>query len=329
MFLKSKSTASLKGIVFIFSFFFLMGSCFSQSYPKKSIVVIESVIAGGAPDVRMRQVAPKLSEFLGQAVVVDNRPGANGAIAAREAAKAFPDGYVLLHANISNLLNDVFGGEKGTRVSEDFIPIGDIEYGPLIMVVNPNVNAKTLKELIELAKAKPNILTYGSGGAGGLIQLLGERVKLAANIQILEVPYKSPGAEVPDLLAGHLDVGFGVWANMGQLIKNGKLRALAVASNTRLPTLPEVPTMSEGGLNSMETTAWNGLFAPLGTPVEVIQLLSKAIAYAENNKEVKELFNTSGSFSGNKNPEQFAEFIKQEKEKWSQVVKSAGIKIQP
>ena len=322
------SRSNLLLIFFIFGVLF-NHICQAQGYPKKPIVIIEPVLAGGAPDVRMRQAAPKMAEFLGQPVIVENRPGANGAIGAREVGKAQADGYVLLHANISNLLNDVFGGEKGTRVSEDFIPIGDIEYGALIMVVNPNVNAKTLKELIELAKAKPNVLTYGSGGAGGLIQLLGERVKLAANIQVLEVPYKSPGAEVPDLLAGHLDIGFGVWANMGTLIKTGKLRAIAVASQNRLLTLPEVPTMLEGGLNNMETTAWNGLFAPMGTPPEVISQLNKAIAYAVASKDVKELFSTSGSSAGNKSPEQFAEFVRSERDKWSQVVKAAGIRIQP
>ena len=300
----------------------------AQNYPKKPIVVIVPATAGSAPDVRMRQVAPKMGEFLGQPLIIENRPGANGAICAREAAKATPDGYTFLHANISNLLNDVFTSEKGTRLAEDLIAIGDIESGPLIVVVNPNVQVKSLKELIELAKSKPNVLTYGSGGSGGLIQLMGERVKLAADIKILEVPYKSPGAEMPDLIAGHLDVGFGVWSVLGPLIKSGKIRALAVASTTRLPMAPEIATLAEAGLPGMETTAWNGLFAPAGTSKEVIQTLYKALVFSLSSQEVHDLFASTGSLTGGKTPEQFADFVKAEKNKWSNVVKLANIKPQ-
>jgi len=300
----------------------------AQNYPKKPIVVIVPATAGSAPDVRMRQVAPKMGEFLGQPLIIENRPGANGAIGAREAAKATPDGYTFLHANISNLLNDVFTSEKGTRLAEDLIAIGDIESGPLIVVVNPNVQVKSLKELIELAKSKPNVLTYGSGGSGGLIQLMGERVKLAADIKILEVPYKSPGAEMPDLIAGHLDVGFGVWSVLGPLIKSGKIRALAVASTTRLPMAPEIATLAEAGLPGMETTAWNGLFAPAGTSKEVIQTLYKALVFSLSSQEVHDLFASTGSLTGGKTSEQFADFVKAEKNKWSNVVKLANIKPQ-
>ncbi len=300
----------------------------AQNYPKKPIVVIVPATAGSAPDVRMRQVAPKMGEFLGQPLIIENRPGANGAIGAREAAKAAPDGYTFLHANISNLLNDVFTSEKGTRLAEDLLAIGDIESGPLIVVVNPNVQVKSLKELIELAKSKPNVLTYGSGGSGGLIQLMGERVKLAADIKILEVPYKSPGAEMPDLIAGHLDVGFGVWSVLGPLIKSGKIRALAVASSTHLPMAPEIATMAEAGLPGMETTAWNGLFAPAGTSKEVIQTLYKALVFSLSSQEVHDLFASTGSLTGGKTPEQFADFVKAERNKWSNVVKLANIKPQ-
>jgi tripartite-type tricarboxylate transporter receptor subunit TctC len=300
----------------------------AQNYPKKPIVIIVPATAGSAPDVRMRQVAPKMGEFLGQPLIIENRPGANGAIGAREASKAAPDGYTFLHANISNLLNDVFTAEKGTRLGEDLPAIGDIESGPLILVVNPNVPVKTLKELIDLAKSKPNALTYGSGGAGGLIQLMGERVKLAADIQILEVPYKSPGAETPDLIAGHLDVGFGVWAVLGPLIKSGKIRALAVASSAHLPMAPEIATMTESGLPGMDTTAWNGLFAPAGTSKEIVQTIYKALVFSLSSTEVHELFATTGSLTGGKNPEQFNEFVKSERIKWSNVVKLANIKPQ-
>lgn len=302
---------------------------FSQAYPRKPIVIIVPAVAGSAPDVRMRQVAPKMSEFLNQNLVIDNKPGANGAIGAREASKTIADGYTLFHANISNLLNDVFFNEKGTRLVDDFIAIGDIESGPLIMVVNPNVPIKTVKEFIELAKQKPNVLTFGSGGAGGLIQLMGERVKLATDTKILEVPYKSPGAELPDLLAGHLDIGFGVWSTMGPLIKNGKLRAIAVASQTRLPMAQDIPTTSESGIQGIETTAWNGLFAPAGTPQNIIQTLQKALNFALSSKEVHDLFSATGSLTGGKTPEQFTDFVKAEKAKWLNVVKSSNIKLQP
>ncbi|MBI3373726.1 MAG: tripartite tricarboxylate transporter substrate binding protein [Betaproteobacteria bacterium] len=300
-----------------------------QAYPSKPIRVIVPAVAGSAPDVRMRQVAPRMAEALAQPMVVENRPGANGAIGAREAARGAPDGYTLLHANISNALNDIFSIEKGARLTEEFAAIGDIEAGPMIMVVHPSVPAKTLKEFIELARAKPHTLTYASGGPGGLIQLLGERVKLAAGgIEVTEVPYKSPGADLPDLLAGHVMVGYGVWPTLGAHIRSGRLRALAVASAARRPMAPEIPTMAEAGLPGLETTAWNGLFALAGTPQAVIQTLHQALLRALASPEVREQFATTGSMSGGKTPEQFTEFVRAEKARWAQVVKEAGIKLQ-
>jgi tripartite-type tricarboxylate transporter receptor subunit TctC len=300
-----------------------------QAYPTKYIRVIVPAVAGSAPDVRMRQVAPLMAKELGQPMVIENRPGANGAIGAREAARGAPDGYTLLHANISNALNDVFSTEKGARLTEGFVAIGDIEAGPMIMVVHPSVPAKTLKELIELARAKPGTLTYASGGPGGLIQLLGERVKLAAGrLDIVEVPYKSPGADLPDLLAGHVLIGYGVWPTMGGHIQSGKLRALAVASATRHRLAPEIPTMAEAGLPGLETTAWNGLFALAGTPEPVIQTLHQALVRALASPELRAQFAATGSLTGGKTPEQFTEFVRGEKARWAQVVKDAGIKLQ-
>jgi len=319
---------SIYRIAFVACALGLADGALAQAYPSKPIRVIEPAVAGSAPDVRLRQVTPKLSEILGQPFVVENRPGGNGSIGAREAAKGAPDGYTLLHANISNALYDVFWNERGIRLAEDFVAISDIESGPMIMVVHPAVPAQTLKEFIDLARAKPRGLTYASGGPGGLIQLLGERIKLAASIDVLEVPYKSPGADLPDILAGHVSAGYGVWATMGQHIRAGKLRALAVANASRLPMAPEIPTMAEAGLPGMETTAWNGLFAPSGTPPPVIEALYRALTRALASPEVRAQFAATGSLSGGKTPAQFDEFVRAEKAKWSMVVKDARIKLQ-
>ena len=306
----------------------LSGPALAQHFPSKPIRIITPVVAGSAPDLRVRSVAPKLTEALGQPIVVDNRPGANGAIGAREAAKAAPDGYTLFNANINNALNDLLAPDPSCRLNHELVAVTDLALAPLIMVVNPSVQASSLREYIALAKSKPKGLTYASGGSGSVIQLLAERIKSAAGIDVVEIPYKSLGADLPNLIAGHVDTGFSVVSTLGGPIRGGKLRALAVAGPRRLAALPEIPTMAEAGLPGMEATVWNGVFAPAGTPQPVVVLLQRQLAKALNTPDVREQIVASGAELGGRTPEEFSEFVRAELAKWGRVIKDAGIRLE-
>jgi tripartite-type tricarboxylate transporter receptor subunit TctC len=303
-------------------------SALAQSFPAKPIKIIAPVVAGSAPDLRVRSVAPKLAEALGQPIIVDNRPGANGAIGAREAAKAAADGYTLFNANINNALNDLLAPDPCCRLNRELVAITDLALSPLIMVVNPSVPAKSLAEFVEFARAKPKVLTYASGGAGSVIELLAERIKAAAGINVVEVPYKSLGADLPNLLAGHVDAGFSVLSTLGPHIRSGKLRALAVAGPRRLAAAPDIPTLAEAGLPGIEATVWNGVFAPSGTPHPLLLLLQQNFARALNSPDVREQIAASGAELGGRPPEEFAEFVRAELAKWRKVIKDSGIKVE-
>jgi tripartite-type tricarboxylate transporter receptor subunit TctC len=300
----------------------------AQAFPAKPVHIVAPVVAGSAPDIRLRQILPGLAASLGQPVIIDNRPGANGAIGAREAAKAPPDGHTLFNANINNVLNDLLAPDPSCRLNAELVAVTDIAGSPLIMVVHPSVPAKTLAEFVALAKAKPKTLTYASGGTGGVIQLLGERIKAAAGIDVTEIPYKSLGADLPNLLAGHVSAGFSVYSTLGSHIQGGRLRALAVASATRLSVLPQVPTLAEAGLPGMEATVWNGIFAPAGTPPAVLQRLQREFARALDQPDVRAQIAESGAQSGGKSPEEFAAFVRAESAKWGKVIRDAGIRLQ-
>jgi tripartite-type tricarboxylate transporter receptor subunit TctC len=308
--------------------FLLSAAALAQAFPSKPIRVIVPAVAGSAPDLRVRSVTPRLAESLGQPIVVDNRPGANGAIGAREAAKAPPDGYTLFNANINNVLNDLLAPEPCCRLNQELVAVTDLALAPLIMVVNPSVPARSLREYIALAKSKPKGLTYASGGSGSVIQLLAERIKAAAGIEVVEIPYKSLGADLPNLLAGHVDTGFSVVSTLGGPIRAGKLRALAVAGPRRLAALPDIPTMAEAGLPGMEATVWNGVFAPSGTARPVLLLLQQNLARALAAPEIREQLAASGAEVGGRPPEEFAEFVRAEAAKWGTVIRDAGIRLE-
>ena len=307
---------------------FQSGTAVAQAFPAKPIRIIVATVAGAGPDIAARQAAMRLADILRPPVVVENRPGANGMLAANEVAKAAPDGYTLLNANIGNALNDVLRPASGAaRMEQELLPITDITASPLILVVHSSVPAQSLKDLLELARAKPGSLNYASGGPGSLIQLTGERIKLATKVNLVEVPYKSFGADIADLLAGHVQIGFGVWGNLGQHIRSGKLRALAVASQQRLGAAPDIPTLAEAGVPDIVATGWNGVFAPAGTPTAVLQTLSRGFIAALATPEFREFFVKDGVEIGGKTIEQFSAFIRAEKTGYAKVIRDANIKL--
>jgi len=297
-------------------------------YPNKPIRIIVATIPGSGPDIAVRKLTPLLAETIRQPFIVDNKPGGNGIIATVELMKAPRDGYTLLNANIGNALNDILRPGSGPRMFDDLIPVTDLTAGALMLLVNSELPVRTAKELIDYAKAKPGVLNYGSGGPGSLIQLTGERLKLSAGVDIREVPYRSFGADIVDLVAGHVQVGFTPWSLIEQHVKSGKVRALAVASERRSPVTPDIPTFAEAGIGPISATGWNGIFAPAGTPPEIVQLLSRTMAAAVQRPEYRDFFTKDGGEVGGKTPEQFAAFIRGEQERYRQVVTAANIKVE-
>ena len=300
----------------------------AQSFPNKPLHLIVPSVAGSSPDVRARQIAAKLGESLGQPVIVDNRPGGNGLIGAQQAVKSAPDGYTLFLALINNAIADAANPNPCCRLNRELVPVSRFTMTPLIAVVNPSVPAATLAEFIALAKRKPDALTYASGGPGSITQLLGEWIKSESGVRVLEVPYKSVGAEIPDLLSGQVTAGFLVPNTVGGPIKAGKLRALAVAGPQRLAILPDVPTTAEAGLPGVEAIAWNGVFVPAGTPQPVIEVLHRELVRAFNAPDVREQVANTGSYIAGDSPEEFAAFVRAEVAKWGKVIRDAGIKVQ-
>jgi tripartite-type tricarboxylate transporter receptor subunit TctC len=305
----------------------LAAPALAQPYPTKPIRWIVPTGPGSAVDVQARRVAPKLGEALGQTIVVENRPGANSMIGAREAARAAPDGYTVFQAVVNNAINDALAPDPCCVLNDKLVPVTRLYITPLVMVVNPAVPAKTLQEFVALARSKPNELTYASGGSGAITQMIGEQLKLLAGIQVREVPYKAIGGEVPDLMGGHVASGFLAPIVIRDLIRSGKLRALVVADKARMPTLPDVPAMAEAGY-PIVGLGWNGLFVPAGTPRPIVERLKKETARVLQLKEIRDDAANLGTLLGGESPEEFAAFVRAEVQTWDKVIKEAGIKPQ-
>ena len=306
----------------------LIGSAAAQPYPGKPVRWIVPTGAGSAVDVTARRIAPKLSEALGQPVIVDNRPGANSMIGAREAARAAPDGHTLFQAVVNNALNDLLTPDPCCILNDKLVPVTRLVSTPLVMVVHPSVPASSVKEYVAAAKSMPNQLTYASSGTGAITQMVGELLKSSAGIQVREIPYKAIGAELPDLTGGHVTTAFLASVVIRDHIKSGKLRGLAVAGPKRVSIVPDVPTMAEAGYPAIEATGWNGIFVAAGTPQAVVQRLHQEIATILRSKEMQDDAVNLGSELGGERPEEFAAFVRSEIRKWGKVIKDAGIKIE-
>jgi tripartite-type tricarboxylate transporter receptor subunit TctC len=243
-------------------------------------------------------------------------------------ARSAPDGYTLLHANINNSLNDILTNDACCKLNEALVPVTMLTSTPLVMVINPALGPKTLKDYLAAAKADPAKFTFASGGTGSITQLIGTKVNLLTGIAAREVPYKAIGAELPDLLAGHVSTAYLAPVVVAQHIQSGKLVALGVAGPRRLGILPNVPTMAEAGLADAEASGWNGLFVPAGTPKEVIARLSAEIAAVVSAPAFRADAVNLGYELGGQSPEEFTAYIRSEVARWGKVIRDARIKAE-
>jgi tripartite-type tricarboxylate transporter receptor subunit TctC len=300
----------------------------AQSYPSKPIRIIVATAAGGGTDFNGRLVAQKLTEQTGQQAVVENRAGASTIIGTEAVARAAPDGYTLLAAQSTITINPSMFAKLPYDMIRDFAPVSHTLTAPNLLTVHPSVPARTVKEFVALAKARPGSLTYGSAGPGTSPHLSGELLKALAKIDVLHVAYKGSGPSLISLIAGETDVGFPSVPASIQHIKSGRLRGLAVTTKARAKALPEVPSIAEGGVAGYEATQWFGILAPAGTPRPVIDRLYHEIAQGLRSPDLRERLVAEGMEVVASTPDQFASYIRSETDKWSRVIKSAGIKPQ-
>jgi tripartite-type tricarboxylate transporter receptor subunit TctC len=288
--------------------------------------ILVPAVAGSSPDIRARQIAAKLADAFGQPVIVEDRPGANGMIAAREAVKAAPDGHTLFLALINNAVADALNPDPCCRLGRELLPVSRFSMTPYLILVNAGVPAQSLQEFIALARAKPDTVTYASHGPGSLPNLLGAWLNAEWGLHLVEVPYKAVNAEIPDLQSGQVMTAFIVPQVVLAPLKAGKLRALAVTARERLSILPDVPTTAEAGLPGLEAIVWNGIFVPAGTPANVIQALHRELVRAYNAPEIRAQLRAGGSYAAADTPEEFLAFVRAEAQKWGRLGRAAGIK---
>ena len=304
-----------------------IGTASAQTYPTKPVRIIVPFAPGGSTDIIARAMAQKLGEGWGQAAVVENRAGGNTLVGTDLVAKSTPDGYTLLNAS-APFANNValFGGKLPYDTMADFAPITLVNTTPLVLTVNPNLPAKTLKEMIALAKSKPGQMNFGSSATGGVNHLSGELLNFMADIKIMHIPYKGNAPALTDLMGGRVDYVFNGTTSSLSMIQAGKLRALVVSSRTRTSVLPDVPTIDESGIKGFEALGWNGMFAPAKTPRAIVNKIHADAIKALNSAEVQQRLKNDGSDAVGNTPEQFTAWLKEEIIKWGKVVKFADIK---
>ncbi len=294
-------------------------------YPNRPVTLVVPYPAGGSADVLARAIGQKLSERLGQPVVVDNRGGAATAIGARLVARAAPDGYTLLLGTVSSQAINPAMNKVGYDPIADFTAIAPLASIPFVLVAGPAVPVASVADVVALAKSKPGAVTYASAGPGTSNHLAGELFASEEHVKLLHVPYKGSAPALNDVLAGHVDLMFDLQATSMAHIQAGKLKALAVTSRTRSTLMPDVPTMIEAGVPDYQVSAWFGLFAPAGLPKAILERLSSETGAIVKSAEVRKQLHDLGAEPDYAAPDAFASFVKVEAAKWAATVKGAGL----
>jgi tripartite-type tricarboxylate transporter receptor subunit TctC len=299
----------------------------AQDYPARPIRLLTPVVPGGGLDFIARLVAPSLTDGLGKSVVVDNRPGASGAIAMEITARAAPDGYTLAIFSVSQVIYAEMN-KTNYDMFRDFAPVSQVAAAPYVMAASPQMPVTTVAELIAYAKANPGKVTYASAGVATLQQLAAELFASTAGLKLIHVPYKGVAAAFSDLIAGRTHMTISSMAALAGLLRSKHLRALAVTTAQRTTMLPEVPTMSEAGIPNFVVTQWHGIVAPAGTPRAAIDRLYQGIARGLQQPVVAARLAADGTEAVGSSPQQFAAHMKAEREKWTAAIRQAGITMQ-
>jgi len=298
----------------------------AENFPTRPITLVIPFAPGGSTSIVGRGIAEKMSELLGEKVIIDNRPGAGGTVGTRAVAKSEPDGYTLLLGYTGTLaIGPSLYKSVGYDPRKDFAPIGTIGNAPNSLVVNPFFAPKTVAELIAYAKANPGKVNFGSAGAGTASHITGEYFARAAGIRLVHIPYKGTGPALTDLLGGHIPMAFAPIPASHTNVTAGKLRALAVTSTARSGLLPDVPTIAESGLPGFDASLYYGLAAPAGTPRPIIDKLNKALRDALASDVVKRQLGNDGTEITPGSPEDYADLIDKDERKWAQLVKASGV----
>jgi tripartite-type tricarboxylate transporter receptor subunit TctC len=304
----------------------MAGPAVAQDYPVRAVRIIVPFAPGGSADVFGRFIAQRLQEALGQAFVIDNRPGGGSVIGTDAVAKAAPDGYTLLLMSNAHTVNESLIPNKPFVLMRDFVPIAPINYSDLVLVTRAGLPFNTLGDLIQAAKARPGGMSYASSGPGTPYHMAGELFKAMAGVSIVHIPYKGSAGARTDVLGGQLEMMFDAIPTMSEHIKSGKVRALATTGKARSSTLPEVPTMAEAGVPGYEATIWLGLMAPRGTPPAVVRKLNEELGRITANPEVRRAWALQGSTPLTMGTEEFTRYMNDDITKWARVVKISGAK---
>ena len=306
----------------------LAAPALAQQFPSKPVRIVVPYTPGGGADTTARLIAPKLQDALGQTVVIDNKPGAGGTIGDDAVAKAAPDGHTLLIGAFAHAVNPSLMPKMPFRTPDDFAPVSLLVTVPELLVVTPSFPAKTVAELVAMAKAEPGKLSYASSGNGSAQHLAAELFKLRTGTDIQHVPYKGGSLAVADVAAGHVPFYFGNMSAALPQARAGRVWALAVTSPQRSPAAPEVPTLAEAGVSGCEIFEWNALLAPAGTPPATIERLHAEVAKILATEEIKAKFADLGAQAIGSTPAELAAFLRGEMAKWAEVVKVANVKIE-
>jgi tripartite-type tricarboxylate transporter receptor subunit TctC len=298
------------------------------AYPSKPVKVIVGFPPASGADIMARVIAQRVGESLGQQFPVDNRPGAGSSIAAGIVAKSAPDGYTLFIGTIANAINASLYAKLPFDFARDFAAIAPGGSSPNMLVAHPSVPVRTVADVIRLAKSKPGQMSFGSSGVGTLPHLAAEMFNGMAGLKMTHIPYKGSPQATFDLIAGQFEVMFGIGSSVMPEVKNGRLRAIAATTATRLPALPDLPTVAESGLPGFEAVTWFGFVAPAGTPREIITKLNAEMTRATAMPEVRQQLAAQSIDPMNSTPEQFSNYIRDEIAKWAKVVKTSGARAE-
>ena len=304
-----------------------LSAAHAQGYPTRPVTMVVPFAAGGSSDILARAFGASLAARLGQPVIIENKPGAGGIIASDYVARAQPDGYTLLFGTIgTHAINPVLKKTLPFDVSKSLTAIGRLQDGPLVLVVNPSLQVKNLQGLIDYARANPDKLSYASAGIGAISHLGGELFKSEAKVEIVHVPYKGGGAAMPDLLGGQVQLMLETIPNTLSSVRAGKLRALAISSDKRSASLPDVPTFKESGLKGLDVTTWTGLFGPANLPADIASRLNGEIAKVATDRDyITRIEQTGSEVAKPMSGEQFAAFVASEVTRWRKVAQAAGV----